>query len=146
MINKYIYLYPKYFVVFVIFILICIIIFVNLLLHFCKKNNIPINKHFHLADNFTIIVFLMFTFQIIILILCTVISACNGRCYVKYQLFMKPKQSRVMIYSMFMEKKKNICSHFHARGMTVRLPLAKLLVLSATVAYSCSSGHFISLT
>jgi len=30
--------------------------------------------------------------------------------------------------------------------MTARLPFAKLPVLSATVAYSCSSGHFISLT
>lgn len=39
--------------------------------------------------------------------------------------------------------------HIHTlqkKNRTVRLPFAKLLALSATATYSCSSGHFISLT
>lgn len=72
----------------------------------------------------------------------------RGRATLKIGCLQSPKQSRInaiMIYFTFMEK-KNTCSRSHARGMMVRLPFAKLLVLSATVAYSCSSGHFISLT
>lgn len=65
--------------------------------------------------------------------------------YIKNQLLIEPKA--IAYNNIFhVYGKKSTCSHFRERGMTVRLPFAKLLVLSATVAYSCSSGHFISLT
>lgn len=63
-------------------------------------------------------------------------------CYVKNQLLIEPKAHN----DIFHVCEKKYLLTLHTRGMTVRLPFAKLLVLSATVAYSCSSGHFISLT